>query len=108
MILRFATVEDTEAIATLHAESWRTSYRGMLRDEYLDKDVFQDRKDLWMSRLFSPAENQCIILAEEDDELCGFICAFGNDDPRWGTLIDNLHVRQDRKGLGIGKALIAE
>ena len=53
-------------------------------------------------------KNQWVILAERDQRLCGFVCAYGNDDPEWGTLIDNLHVRIDKKRLGIGKRLMAE
>ncbi len=37
----------------------------------------------------------------------GFICTFGNDDPVWGSLVDNLHVLPRAKGRGVGRHLLA-
>jgi hypothetical protein len=34
--VREANAGDAAAIARLHVESWRATYRGILRDEYLD------------------------------------------------------------------------
>ena len=105
---RHATRADAGAIGALHAASWRANYRGAYRDEYLDGDVVEERRRVWEARLSTPAPNQLVLLAETDDELIGFACAFGADDPKWGTLLDNLHVRPGQQGNGIGAALLAE
>ena len=39
LTLREGTEHDAAAIAQLHADSWRSAYRGMLSDEYLDHRV---------------------------------------------------------------------
>ncbi|MGA9725050.1 MAG: hypothetical protein WBQ86_21520 [Candidatus Binatus sp.] len=75
------------AVATLHAESWRAHYRGAYRDGYLDGDVVQDRIRVWKERLSTPAPNQFVVLAEEDDDLIGFACAYGGHDETWGSLL---------------------
>jgi ribosomal protein S18 acetylase RimI-like enzyme len=106
--LRAATLNDAEAIAALHAESWRFAYRGAYSDEYLDGDVFQDRIRVWNERLLSPPPNQYVILAEDAEGLVGFACAYGADDERWGTLVDNLHVRPALHRRGFGRRLLAE
>lgn len=106
MTYRLATPTDAEAIAALHAQSWRQSYRGILTDAYLDGDIFADRRAVWQGRLTEPAPNQFLLVAEAEGTVRGFVCAFGDDDPRWGTLVDNLHVSQTVKGLGIGTALL--
>jgi GNAT superfamily N-acetyltransferase len=105
---RHATRADAPAIARLHAESWRANYRGAYRDEYLDGDVFADRRRVWEARLSEPAPNQLVVLAEDGGELVGFACAYGGDDPRWGSLLDNLHVRPGHQGRGVGAALLAQ
>jgi GNAT superfamily N-acetyltransferase len=51
-----------------------------------------------------PDGTRRITLAEADDRLMGFICAFGGHDPIWGSLIDNLHVHPSAKGKGLGAA----
>ena len=54
MKFRPAKTQDAEAIAPLHAEGWRVAYRGIFRDEFLDGDVAQDRKDVWRQRFAVP------------------------------------------------------
>lgn len=103
---RPATPADADAIAALHAQSWRQSYRGILTDAYLDGDIFADRQAVWQGRLSDPAPNQFLLVAEAGGAVQGFVCAFGDDDPRWGTLVDNLHVSQALKGRGVGTALL--
>ncbi|MBL7817820.1 MAG: GNAT family N-acetyltransferase [Saprospiraceae bacterium] len=106
MVYRIAKESDAEPIAHLHAESWRNTYRGMLSDAYLDNDVFAERRLHWQKRFDNPASNQWILVAESEGEIVGFVCNYGADDEKWGTLIDNLHVRPDQKGRGIGTHLI--
>lgn len=108
MNIRQADQDDAESIALLHATSWRRAYRGMLRDEYLDGDVIPDRISVWENRLNAPKNNQLTLLAENEGEIIGFVCAFGNEDSRWGTFIDNLHVRYENKRQGIGRRLMQE
>ena len=64
----------------------------MYRDEFLDGDVLTNRLDLWRSRLSHDRQDQFVYVAEADSHLLGFICAYGNANPAWGSLIDNLHV----------------
>lgn len=106
--IRPATRDDIEPIARLHADSWQRTYRGMMRDEFLDGDVSDDRLTVWRERLTSPAGNQYVMVAHEAGGVLGFLCAFGAEDARWGTLVDNLHVRHDTQAKGIGRALMRE
>jgi len=105
---REATAEDIEAIAALHADSWRRHYRGAYSDSFLDSDVFSDRHDVWTERLKrTDRSNECTIVAERDAAVVGFAHTIVNDHPQWGALLDNLHVRYDLKGGGIGTQLMA-
>ncbi|MDP9238215.1 MAG: GNAT family N-acetyltransferase [Chloroflexota bacterium] len=106
MELRNALAGDAREIALLHADSWRRTYRGSYSDEFLDGDAVQNRLDVWQERLKAPPTNQFVLLAEQDHVLQGFVCARGDDDPVWGSLVDNLHVRQEVKGRGIGASLM--
>ena len=90
----------------LHANSWRHAYRGMMSDAFLDGDVFSNRLQVWHERLAHDRADQFIWLAEEDQNLLGFICAFGDEDAIWGSYIDNMHVAHEQKRKGIGTALM--
>jgi ribosomal protein S18 acetylase RimI-like enzyme len=103
---RTARAADADGIGALHADSWRRFYRGAFADEYLDGDVLAERRAVWTARLASPAPDRVTIVAEVDAGLAGFIHLVLDEDERWGSLVDNLHVAHDRQRLGIGAALM--
>lgn len=99
---------DAEQVARLHAASWHRTYRGILRDDYLDRDVRQDLLSLWTERLTTPPGAQFARVADDAGVIRGFACSSGAEDRMWGTLLDNLHVAHDSKRLGIGAALVRD
>ena len=103
---RLADPADAEAVANLHAESWRRYYRGAYSDAFLDGDVFADRLAVWTDLLREPNPRRCTILAE-DGSLVGFAHTVFDDDPTWGALLDNLHVADGHKRRGIASRLLA-
>jgi GNAT superfamily N-acetyltransferase len=107
--LRFrrAGPSDAQAVAELHAESWRRHYRGAYADAFLDGDVHADRLAAWTARLREPDPGSETIVAEDGEGLAGFVHTVFDEDPRWGALLDNLHVAQRRKRRGIGSGLLA-
>src|SRR5215467_14688607 len=106
MIFRDATTDDSLAIAHLHAESWRSAYRGTFSDDFLESRVHQERREEWQAR-FSGAERDpfFVLLAESSGHLAGFACVFPDRDPLWGSYLDNLHVAPGLTGHGIGRQL---
>lgn len=53
-----------------------------------------------------PAPGRQVLIAERDGAAIGFVCLIAGADPRWGGLVDNLHVLPDRKGGGVGGLLL--
>ena len=106
--LRPAQLSDYSAIALLQAENWRQNYRGIFSDTFLDYEVDQERIWDWYERLDTPGENQQVIIAMAAENVVGFACLLLNDDPVFGSLLDNLHVSMDWQRAGIGKWLMKE
>src|SRR3984893_13290736 len=102
---RLADANDAEQIAVLHADSWRRHYRGASADSFLDGDVAADRRSVWSYRL-AASTNSETVLAEHDGRLVGFIHVVFDDDLRWGSLVDNLHVVYAQRRTGIGTQLL--
>jgi ribosomal protein S18 acetylase RimI-like enzyme len=98
---------DAEILATLHIRSWRSAYRGILRDAYLDADLVDDRHAVWREQTGNLTPCHFGFIAEIGTQPVGFVFLHGQDDPTWGTLIDNLHVLPDFKGNGLGRLLMA-
>ncbi|MBV8216919.1 MAG: GNAT family N-acetyltransferase [Solirubrobacterales bacterium] len=103
---RLAVPSDAEAVAALHADSWRRHYRGAYSDDFLDGDVQTERAAVWSERLSERNGATRTVVAEDDDGLVGFAHTVFEADPRWGALIDNLHLVYSEKRRGIGSRLI--
>lgn len=97
-------LKDANAIAAAHAESWRATYRGILSDDYLDGPILEERQKLWRARFAE--EPPLAVLGFDGDTLAGFVCAFVNEDPRWGSRIDNVHVLPAYKRRGLATRLM--
>src|SRR5688500_19621304 len=78
--LREANAGDAEAIAALHTDSWRRTYRGMMSDAFLDGGALDDRRSVWRERLTARPSNQFVCVAEHDSRIAGFICPFANHE----------------------------
>ncbi|MFI1092223.1 GNAT family N-acetyltransferase [Streptomyces sp. NPDC020917] len=109
---RAADERDAAEVALLHADSWRRHYRGAYADAFLDGDVVADRRAVWSARLAATGPDAATtavatILAEDDRGLAGFVHVVLDEDPRWGSLVDNLHVAHTHRRAGIGTALMA-
>ena len=108
MRIREANEADAEAIARLHAASWRIAYRGALSDAYLDGPMETERIKVWRDRFEMPAGNQYVAVAVSGEQVVGFVCAYGGHDAQWGTFLDNLHVAPELKRQGIGTQLMGK
>lgn len=102
--IRPATAADAAAIADLHQRSWRSAYRGLLPDSYLDGPAAAELAARW-GRAFSKDEPRRVILvAMAPDGIAGFVAAWPSTTRL--ALIDNLHVAPGQRGGGIGRRLM--
>lgn len=103
-----ATSRDADSIASLHADSWRRHYRGAYLDTYLDGDVAADRREVWRRRLGQSTQGRITVIARRDEEIVGFAHTILDEDPPWGSLLENLHVKSELKRKGLGSGLLSE
>lgn len=106
--LRPMAPADADAVALLHVASWRSAYRGVFTDHYLDHEADAERRQAWHARLQAGTTSAEWGLIAEDaaGRLLGFAWVMPDRDPHWGDYIDNLHVAPDLKGGGIGRRLM--
>jgi len=48
-----------------------------------------------------------VVCADVDGDVVGFAHTLFDHDPEWGALLDNLHVKHDLKGTGVGTRLLS-
>lgn len=86
-LIRLATPDDAEVLATIHVEAWKAAYRGQVPDEHLDGLTVEGRLDLW-HRVLSPSDAPvATFVLTEGDRPTGFAhCRTLSDDPDGGLI----------------------
>ncbi|MEM8688793.1 MAG: GNAT family N-acetyltransferase [Pseudomonadota bacterium] len=107
LLLREAVHKDASAITALHVASWRSAYRGVLPDAYLDGEAEAERGAHWDKTLSSLKPEDLVLVAEDTDGLRGFISIYRDAEPGYDAYLDNLHVRPGHRGGGLGRRLLA-
>ena len=70
MQVREARVGDARAIAAVHVASWKTTYRGIIAQEYIDGLRVEDGAARWETRLTE--KTTTVLLAEDETGIFGF------------------------------------
>jgi GNAT superfamily N-acetyltransferase len=110
MIVREATHNDVPAIAKVHVDTWRTTYRGIVPDEHLAKLSYERRANGWYQILnHAPEDGNFTYVAEEE---AGEVVGFANGgvertgDPVYKGELTAIYIRQTHQGKGIGRCLV--
>jgi GNAT superfamily N-acetyltransferase len=101
-----ATLEDAAAIAHVHVDGWRGSYRGILPDAFLDALSYAQREDLWRNVLDAPAGRHVLVARETDGPVVGFVLG-GPPETKTADFRAELHAlyvleSHQRRGVGTG------
>jgi len=104
--VRHADVDDAEAIAAVHVAAWRTTYRGLLPDEYLDSLDEAGYAERWRRILGDPRSR--VYVAADGRDVVGF--ASGGRE-RAGELgyhgeLYAIYVLSDAQARGHGRRLV--
>lgn len=105
MKIRQATINDAAGIAKVHVDCWRTTYRGVVSDEYLAQLNDVNRSKIWQSILDKSTAG---IFVAEDDE--GYITAFASCGANrqangFAGELYAIYILKEHQRRGIGKFL---
>ncbi|WP_339289530.1 GNAT family N-acetyltransferase [Paenibacillus sp. FSL E2-0201] len=108
MKIRKATASDIDGIAFVHAMSWKTTYKGLLSDEFLDAITVEARSKRWIRKFENPNKDEVMYVAEDE---AGMIIGFANGGARrepdlYDAELYALYLLKEHQGKGLGKRLI--
>ncbi|TFD99899.1 GNAT family N-acetyltransferase [Jeotgalibacillus sp. R-1-5s-1] len=106
MKIREANEDDIKGIARVHVDSWRTTYKGIVPDTFLEKLSYEQREQLWEKNI--KQQNHLTLVAEnEHGEIVGF--ADGGKRPENQTErtadLTAIYLLKDYQRQGIGQAI---
>lgn len=105
MRIRRATAADADAIAAVHAASWRDAYRDVMPADYLRDQALADLTRHWRETEYRPED--VILVAERAGAVIGFIAIYRGPEHGPIPYLDNLHVHPEQRSGGIGAQLMA-
>jgi GNAT superfamily N-acetyltransferase len=106
--IREAQIEDSAAIAKVHIDSWRTTYRGIVSDVYLSALSCLEREQQWQEFFQGTDHFQFAYVAEVgNNQVVGFAAAGVNrDEPTdYQGALYAIYILQEYQGKGIGRWL---
>ncbi|MDQ0415798.1 GNAT family N-acetyltransferase [Mesobacillus stamsii] len=109
MDIRNAILTDAKGIAKVHVDSWKSTYRNVMPNEFLEKLSYDQRTDLW-KRNISKEDNYVFVAVNNDGEIVGFAdCGKreSNDVDDSGDLT-SIYLLEEYQGKGIGKQLLKQ
>jgi GNAT superfamily N-acetyltransferase len=102
---------DAMDIATVHVESWRATYRGLLPQDFLDELDPVQRCAVWRRIMSGQGPRERTVLAEEAGQVIGFanVCPSRDSDATSGTVgeLASIYLLSSLWGQGFGRQLMA-
>lgn len=114
LVFRPARPEDALAIARVQIATWRSTYRGLVPGDFLDKMEEKPRVAYWrelITRDTGAAERAFIVVAEDTEGgVVGFAVG-GPDrggDPDYRGELAAIYILKEYQGRGAGRSLVRE
>lgn len=106
--IRPAELTDAAALAHIQVTSWRSAFRSIASDEYLDHMVSEENQmEDWAKILAEP--EQVVFVAENENQPVGYAWAHKEDEETipWDSELISMHILPEHKRRGIGRGLFA-
>ena len=107
MHIRKAILEDAPAIAKVHVDSWRTTYKGIIPQSFLDKLDYDKRTELWINNISNPI-NEVFVALNDDEQVVGFATGSKREKNKEADAADltSIYLLEQWQGFGLGKLLL--
>lgn len=106
MFIRKAELKDVVGIAKVHVDSWRTTYKGIVPDTFLDSLSYAGREQIWKSGI----EANNIYIAEDDNgQIVGFASGGKERTGKYEAYVGELYaiyLLEGQQGKGLGRKLV--
>lgn len=109
MNIRSAEVKDAANIARVHVESWRTTYQGLVSDEYLSGLSIESRQNMWAHAIEQLTPDKCLLIVEDSDgQVVGFAMGGPSRSEEYTDRAElyALYLLQQVQGQGLGRQLV--
>ena len=107
MEIRKASKEDINHVSRVYVDSWRTTYRGLVPDDYLDELSYEDSEKKWNDFLYNENEPFIYVATNDIGKIIGFASGKNTNEKYYNGELYSLYLLQECRGLGVGRQLIS-
>lgn len=109
MQIRRAKLDDAQSIAKVHVDSWRTTYKGIIPNDFLNNLSYEQRTELWKKNI-TRKDNYVVIVENNEGQILGFADAWKRENNVEENSVDltSMYLLEKHQGKGIGKKLFKE
>lgn len=75
MIIRKAKLDDATGIAKVHVDSWKSTYKGIIPDDFLNNLSYERRTELWKKNI-AKEDNHVVVAENNEGQIVGFADAW--------------------------------
>ena len=101
MRVRIASREDADIVGKVHSDAWKSAYRGIFSDEYIDSDTNIKRRNEFLESI---QDDTCTyFLLEESDQPAGIV---KTREVNSGLEIESIYILSEFRGKGLGRQFI--
>jgi len=99
--------EDAKSISDIRINGWKSAYRGIMKDEYLNNIDYEVGRNRFYERLSNINYNEKIIVYEDENKtILGFAVFINLLDQKYDCELQGLYIEPNNKGKGIGSQLM--
>ncbi len=110
--IRLAVLQDARAIAEVHVESWKSTYRGIFPDPLLNGLSAEKRESFWRDSLAArePPSAITIVACDAGGSVVGFISGGKETTGQLGCdgELYAIYLRQEAQRKGLGASLVRQ
>ena len=105
--IKKASEEDIKAVARVYVDGWKTTYNGLVPDDYLDRLSYEEAEQKWHDFLNNENEPFIYIAMNNAGKIIGFASGKSIDDGNFDGELYSLYLLQECRGLGVGRQLVS-
>lgn len=111
MNVRDAIPDDARAIAKVHVDTWRTTYRGIVPDEVLEGLSYDRSEEGWRTAMEDRSRSNHLLVAEDEKgHVIGFAAAgaLRDDVEGFDAEVYAIYVLEEHQNGGVGRQLMSQ